>query len=206
MPASGICAVDQLTGAKKQAAERRIKELADKFPSEPATAGSGLIPTTNEFAAGRTPRPTLPPGVWPAEKLPELVNQWAPGFSVKWTGIEVMPEHFGRKNVLRTHPGGEDKPGTFYGRLKVPARGHTRLELTIASAQEGDWDLLVKVNDRLVHKSTVSMRSSTNGWRDVAVDLTPFAGQTVELQAMNKNTGWYYEWGLWDRIAVITSR
>ncbi len=116
--------VDRLAGAQKQAAERRIKELADKFPSEPATAGSGLIPTTNEFAAKRAQAPTLQPGVCPEGKLQELVDQWSPGFSVKWTGIEVMAEHFGRKNVLRTHPGGEEKPGTFYGRVKVPAHAH----------------------------------------------------------------------------------
>ena len=43
-------------------------------------------------------------------------------------------------------------------------------------------------------------------WRDVTIDLTSFAGQTVQLQLMNKNTGWFYEWGFWDRIAVVTSR
>jgi hypothetical protein len=40
------------------------------------------------------------------------------------------------------------------------------------------------------------------GWIDVEVDLSRFAGRSVELELVNEPTGWHFEGTYWSEILV----
>ena len=138
--------------------------------------------------------------------ISEAVAKFAPGWSVKDCGGYRYPglhkTLFGKENVLATHPRDGETACVLSRRVAIPAGKKTVLRLVVGHDPKGDWKLIVKANgDPLVEKS-VDAETAKDGWTDVDVDLSKFAGSEVNLELLNESTGWDWEIGLWAKIAI----
>ena len=61
---------------------------------------------------------------------------------------------------------------------------------------------MVKIDGKQVANETISKQACKNGWKDVTVDLSPYAGKSVKVELENRANGWMYEAGCWSGIAV----
>jgi putative membrane-bound dehydrogenase-like protein len=137
----------------------------------------------------------------------ESVALWNPQWQLDVPDFEgtprKYPEFAGRRNVLQTHPYSESKTATISRDVAIPPAGTTTLRLSVASHERGDWELRILANGQLLKKETVNRNSpDQNPWKDITADLTPFAGQTIQLQLENAANGWSWEFGYWQDITI----
>ncbi|MBI4880256.1 MAG: ADP-ribosylglycohydrolase family protein [Planctomycetes bacterium] len=145
----------------------------------------------------------------PSESLRQAVERVAPGWTISRCGADMDPgfraEERGRRNVLVTHPLDRDTPCVLRRNVEVPAGKSTTLRLIVGHHPEGDWDLIVRTDTRELLRKTIGTATATNGWLEVTVDLSDFAGRGVVLELLNQPTGWMCEAGYWAKIAVETA-
>jgi hypothetical protein len=138
--------------------------------------------------------------------IKKAVEQFAPGWSIANCGVEMNPglhaEERGRKNVLVTHPLDTETACVLSRRIHIPAHTKTTLRLTVGHHRDGDWDLVVRADMRELLRKAIGKATSTNGWVDVNVDLSPYAGKTVLLELNNQASDWSFEAGYWAKIAI----
>ncbi len=185
--------------------EKQIKpeELADLFAFLLLDKPPG-DPTAKQLpdAAAVQPQQTGDPA-----KFDEIVSHVAPGFSIREVGeggLALLAEYHGRAGVMRTHPINGDKPCILRDSITVPAGKKTRLLVSASHHADGDWRLIVKGNGKVLHDSIVGDKTTKDGWADVSVDLTPLAGQKVDLKLQNMATGWSNEFGYWGRVEIVS--
>lgn len=113
---------------------------------------------------------------------------------------KILPAHAGRENVLQTHPLARDKAAGLERAFDLPAGKKSTLSLWVAPHAQGDWELRVLADGKLLHKQAVSPPNS--GWKPVTVDLTPLAGKKTLLRLENAPTEWAWEYAYWSDIEV----
>ncbi len=140
--------------------------------------------------------------------LDKAIEKFAPGWNIANCGDDVDVGLHGRiqgkDNVLATHPLDEDTACVLSKRLMIPQGGKSSLRLVIGHDQNGDWELIVKADGKEVMRSTVGKKTATNGWMDVSIDLSAYAGDAVKIELVNKANGWEWETGLWSKIKLIS--
>jgi putative membrane-bound dehydrogenase-like protein len=183
--------------------EKQLKpeEIADLFAYLTLDKPPG-DPLAKQLAGVRAPEPreTADP-----VEFDLLVAEVAPGFTIDRSGergVGIVAEHFGRPGVLRTHPIDEGKACVLRSTLDVPRGKATKLLLDVSHDARGDWKLVVRANGKNVHESIVGPKTARDGWCKVAIDLTPFAGQTIELELLNQANDWAWEFGYWGRVEI----
>ena len=139
--------------------------------------------------------------------LSAAVKKFAPGWGVKNCGRDMnpglRPAFRGKKNVLVTHPLNRATGCTLSRKVQVPRGKTTALRLLVSHHQRGDWRLLVKIDGKTVRTAEVSKKTcKADGWLPVEVDLSPFAGKTINVELVNQPTGWSWEAGYWAEIAI----
>jgi hypothetical protein len=139
--------------------------------------------------------------------LSQAIEKFAPGWKVAKCGEEMEPglhdELRGRKNVLVTHPLSETIGCVLSRTVDLPANSKSVLKLIVGHDARGDWDLIVKANGQQLLRKTIGPQTTTVGWADVSVDLSPLAGKTVKLELVNEPTGWRYEAAYWGEISLV---
>ncbi len=132
----------------------------------------------------------------------------APGWKVTKCGPDMapglQPEWAGKKNVLLTHPLDRDTACRLTRTIAVPKRKAISLNLTVGHHPGGDWALDVLVDGKNVLTKTISKDTCVEGWTDVTVDLTPYAGSKVTVELLNRPTEWFCEAGYWAKIEVAS--
>lgn len=139
--------------------------------------------------------------------MSEAMEKIAPGWMVKHCG-GYMPSGLheklrGRERVLVTHPLSREVACVVFKRLDIP-KGKTELCLTVGHHEEGDWTLIVKANGNELLNTTVGKETTEDGWRDIQVDLSEYAGKEVMLELLNGSNDWAWEAGYWANIAVVS--
>lgn len=133
-------------------------------------------------------------------------EKFAPGWKIRDCGREMNPglhdEVRGRKNVYVSHPLNEKTGCTLSKTIAVPADKKTTLRLVVGHHKEGDWLLIVKANGETLIEKLVGKESTTDGWMTIAVDLSRFAGKSVNLELVNQPNNWEREGAYWAEIAV----
>ena len=66
--------------------------------------------------------------------------------------------------------------------VDVPAGRKTTLRLRVGNLPDRRWTLTVRAENQPLMEQVVEDSGSANGWRDLIVDLTPFAGKRVPVQ------------------------
>ncbi|MDI6450843.1 ADP-ribosylglycohydrolase family protein [Anaerobaca lacustris] len=140
--------------------------------------------------------------------LSEAIGAFAPGWKVVRCGEEMAPglraELRGRRNVLVTHPLNPEIGCVISRTVELPANRDTVLELVVGHDPRGDWDLIVNVDGKELRRKTIGPETTTVGWTDVAVDLSPYAGRAVKIELVNEPTGWRYEAAFWAEISLAS--
>lgn len=143
-----------------------------------------------------------------AADVKNAFEKFVPGWTISHCGTDMAPglraEERGRKNVFLTHPIDRDTACVLSRKLEIAAGKKTTLNLTVGHHPGGDWDLIVRADKRELLRRTIGKTTATNGWLDVTVDLSEFAGKSILLELVNKPTGWSWEAGYWARIAIET--
>ena len=140
--------------------------------------------------------------------MDEAVELLAPGWHIKDFGPNMAPGlHYnlgGKENVLQTHPRTQERPCILSRRIDVP-EGRTVLHLTVGHNPHGDWTLVVKANGKTLLERSVGADTAEDGWMDVEVDLSDYAGSTVDLALLNQASDWAFEAGYWAKIEVSSN-
>ncbi len=167
----------------------------DKPPSDPAA---------RQLPGVRVPTPRATTN---SAEFKEIIGEVAPGFTTSASGeggVAIVPEHFGRPGVLRTHPLDRSKPCVLRASIDVPAVKKTQLVLDVSHDPRGDWQLVVKANGTPIREALIGPQSARDGWTEILVDLSPFAGKKVDLELLNQANGWSWEFGYWGRVEVVS--
>lgn len=136
------------------------------------------------------------------------VEKFAPGWTVKDCGSDMDPgmrdQYLGRENVLVTHPLSESNPCSLSTKLEVPDSKKAGLRLDVAPDPRGDWVLVVRADGKTIAEEKIGKDTvADDGWKSVTVDLSEFAGKTVNLELLNKANGWSWEAGYWSKIDIV---
>jgi putative membrane-bound dehydrogenase-like protein len=114
----------------------------------------------------------------------ESVALWNPEWRVvcpTYAGAPAkLSEYAGRRNVLMTHPGEVGASPVLERSLSVPASGKSSVRFQVAAREQGDWELRVVAEGKLLHQERVDRRG--DAWKQVKVDLSSFAGRSVTLR------------------------
>ncbi len=132
----------------------------------------------------------------------------APGWKLANCGPDMEPglraEYRGKKPVFMTHPLNQKVGCTLTKTIEVPAQGKTTVAMSVASDQRGDFLLIAKVDGKEQLEQVIGPDTGKDGWADVAIDLSPFAGKTVKVELINQPNGWSWEAAYWARVDVAT--
>jgi hypothetical protein len=135
-----------------------------------------------------------------------VFEKFAPGWRIRHCGHEMNPgvhaEFNGKKNVYATHPLNKTTGCTLYRTLAVPADKKTTLHLVVGHHKEGDWMLVVKANGEKLLEKPVGKETATDGWLTVDVDLSKYAGKSLDLELVNQPSGWEKEAAYWAEITI----
>ncbi len=135
----------------------------------------------------------------------ESVSLWNPDWKVTAPEFEGTPKKLtdfaGRKNVLQLHPFPDKKsPSSLSRKFTVPATGKPVLSFDAAAKSGSDWDLLVRVNGKEASRKTINTEGGD--WKHQSFDLSPWRGQTIEIQLENHPTGWSWEFSYWSDLKI----
>ncbi len=92
---------------------------------------------------------------------------------------------------------------TLIGEFDIPAGRKTSLKLRVGNQPERRWQLGVRVENRLLLDKTIEDPTSNNGWHDLTIDLTPFAGRRVPIQLLHSAPKQHHSEVLWKRATVV---
>ena len=134
--------------------------------------------------------------------------KFAPGWTAKFCGNDMEPglheKMRGRENVLVTHPLSEKDACLMYKSIDIPKDKTTKLYLEVGHHEEGDWELAVGVGKDILLEKTVGEESTEDGWMDVEVDLSAYAGKRQAVVLYNRANDWAYEVAYWAKIAIFS--
>ncbi|MHC4424029.1 MAG: ADP-ribosylglycohydrolase family protein [Planctomycetota bacterium] len=140
--------------------------------------------------------------------ISEDVEKFVPGWSISNCGIDMNPglydELRGKKKVLLTHPLDENTGCVLSKKVKIPEGKETTLRLVVGHHPQGDWTIIVKANDKELLNTLVGEETAEDRWLDISVDLTAYAGKSVNLQLVNQPNGWAWEAAYWDQIKLVS--
>jgi len=164
--------------------------------------------TESEMARMVIPEPEEDENAAEPADIEEDVVQFAPGWTAKMCGNDMDPGLHdtlrGKENVLVTHPLSEKEPCLLYKFIDIPEGKSTTLRLVVGHHELGDWVLAVGIGADTIFETTVGEESTQDGWMDVEVDLSPYAGKRDAVVLYNRANGWSYEAGYWAEISVIS--
>ncbi len=169
-----------------------------------AGPAAGARFTPEEMAVITAPK-ALPDGSF---DLSHDLERFAPGWAAAQCGWDMDPRLAwrleGRKGVLVTHPLNETTPCVLRRTLAVPPDGHYRLHLEVGHHPDGDWVLVVKVNDAEHLRQTIG-DSNLKGWQEIDVPLRGSPGESLTIELFNQPSGWFCEAAYWAAVKVLDS-
>jgi putative membrane-bound dehydrogenase-like protein len=137
----------------------------------------------------------------------ESVALWNPEWKLTAPDFEgspaKLPDYAGKHNVLMTHPFNTEKGASLERELDVPAGKRTVLSFNAAAHEKGDWELRAWIDGKLINKQLIDKSGSR--WKEVTLDLTPYAGKRVNVRLENAANGWSWEFGYWNDIRITSS-
>lgn len=167
----------------------------DKLPSDPAAR---QLPGVRDIIQRDVADPA---------QFATVIGEVAPGFTtaaVGEGGVGLLQEYHGRQVVIRTHPLKPGVPCILTRTVDLPAGKKSKLRIAAAHHQIGDWQLIVKANGTKIYDGIIGPKTAKNGWVELEVDLSAFAGKKVALELHNHPNDWSNEFGFWGRVEIVT--
>ena len=110
----------------------------------------------------------------------------------------------GKSGVLVTHPKDRRTACILSRTVSIPEGKKTSLHLTVGHHEKGNWMLIVEADGSHLFKGIVGAENTTDGWRDIVVDLSKYAGKKIKLKLHQYPNDWNNEAGYWARIEIIS--
>lgn len=175
-----------------------LARTQDDFQYIPETIGSSLKAdvAANENVVASARRP---------ENLGTLLAKVAPQFTLDKIGEPVLhlKEFAGKKDIIQTMPPAQNVPCVLSAPVSVRPGKKTVLVASVNRHPEGDWQLNVKVGAEQIHSSMVDATTAKDGWVELEVDLSKFAGKNIVVEVHNHPNNWQYEHAYWSRLAIV---
>lgn len=211
---------DELLAVSEQLARQAVVRAGGRVEKQPGGAEVFVIPvqTPRVGPAEKSwaPGPIAGSVFTPEERaqirfedeLTRGLKLVAPGFTLVDCGPDMgapaLLESFrGRSNVLITHPLKQGVPDLLTREIAIAAGKRTTLVLAVSHHEAGDWELRVRVAGETVLTREVGPKTAPDGWLEVTMDLTPYAGKTVPVELVNQPTGWMCEAAYWGSVKVV---
>jgi hypothetical protein len=170
--------------------------------------------TQNKQQPAADPMATLPPDLKATvvriatnrARYGDALSEVAPAFSIAASeqGVWLYKTWQGRTKVVRTHPPEQGKPCILRAPVTIPADKHTELKLVVSHHPQSDWQLLIFANGEKLHDSLVASTTTQEGWAEVTVDLSRFAGHNIILELHNHPNNWSNEFAYWSRVELVS--
>lgn len=90
------------------------------------------------------------------------------------------------------------------GDFDIPSGKKSTLRLRVGNQPDRKYQLTIRVENRVVMEKVIEDASGTNGWQDLAVDLTPFAGRHVPITLTHNAFKQQQTEVLWKRASIET--
>ncbi len=173
--------------------------VAGKFKNLPGLVARRLVSTKTTSVPGFRKKQGR-------QAQPKEIQQVAPGFKVRASGEGGVVYHktFRNQVAVQTHPRDRKAPCILTREVKVPEGKSTALKLRVSHHPHGDWQLRVLAGKEVLADKIVSSKAVTKEWLDLSVDLSQFAGQTIQLSIENRANDWHNEWAYWNRVDVVS--
>lgn len=94
----------------------------------------------------------------------------------------LKKELYGKSNVFVSLLYYEEFPCRLQTTTTLPTAPKVMMHLVVGRHPEGDWRLVVRVNEQEVLASPIDKTTAPELWKTVDVDLSPWSGQEVRLQ------------------------
>jgi len=139
------------------------------------------------------------------ESIGVLLSKIAPQFTLDKSGEPVLhlKEHAGRRDIIQTMPPAQGIPCILRAPVSIRTGKKTVLMVMAQRHPEGDWQLNVKVGDEQLHTSMIDAGTTKDGWVELEVDLSRFAGRNIVVDVHNHPNNWNYEHAYWGRLAIV---
>jgi hypothetical protein len=144
----------------------------------------------------------------PALGMIEGLKLFAPGWEISNWGDTLEPglhsNRRGKGNVYVTHPALNKTDCVLSKEVSVPDGKQTQLNLTVGHHENGDWELIVRADGKELKRALIGDDGDENGWEDVTVDLSEYAGRTIKLELVNHANDWNHESAYWAKIEILS--
>jgi hypothetical protein len=189
-----------------------LEPAVPRFPEKALqTALAGKIPFLQEAVARRMTSGSLSQssggqGADHSEQWKRIVARYAPGFkpSNVGKGGVVNLQEFRNEQGFQTHPKDKDIPCSLQRTVKIPANQKTTLKVRASYHPHSDWQLRVLANNEVLHDQIVSYETVKSEWLELEIDLSKFAGKSINLSLENKANDWKNESGYWGSIKIVS--
>ncbi|MFP6764318.1 MAG: NPCBM/NEW2 domain-containing protein, partial [Planctomycetaceae bacterium] len=139
------------------------------------------------------------------ESIGVLLSKVAPQFTLDKSGEPVLhlKEYAGRTDIIQTMPPAQGVPCILRAPVSIRTGKKTVLTAAVQRHPEGDWQLNVKVGTEQLHSSMIDADSTKDGWVELEVDLSKFAGTNIVVDVHHHPNNWMYEHAYWSRLAIV---
>jgi dienelactone hydrolase len=138
------------------------------------------------------------------KELQEFARWWQIDNCSVWGDQGLRREANGKHDVFLTLPYYYEVPCRIQRTETMPKADKVTLHLVVGRHPEGDWRLVVRVNEQEVFASPIDKNTAPDLWKTVDVDLTPWAGQEVRLQLCHcAYNEFKNEQAYWEAIKIL---
>ncbi len=89
--------------------------------------------------------------------------------------------------------------------VDIPSGKRTQLVLSVSHDPRGDWQLFIRAGGKTLHETLVNKDSTgPDGWADLTIDMTQFAGRRIDLELHNHPNNWSNEHAYWGGVRVVS--
>ena len=184
-------------GQTQQMSNQEIADLMQLLiQMNPQDPSLGVLPEAN--VADRSQ--------WNPERYDEILGEVFADFHTHQgfeNGLGLLSEYRGRKAIVRTHPESRQTPTTLTRTVQLPEQTAMKLKVGISHHAQGDWQFRAKVNGKELVNDSIGLETTKDGWRDLEIDLSEFAGQEVVIELENAASDWAYEFGYWSHAYLV---
>lgn len=141
--------------------------------------------------------------------LRQVLGDWTlatrQSVSGQFDGAEVVSDFRGEKDSLHTRMI-QGHAVRFARRIDVPKAGKASLEIRVGHVAGKRWVLAVEAAGTQLTRTVIDDTSAPSGWKQLRLDLTPFAGKSIWLgvsQQAEEATQQQPNDAYWKRLAIV---
>lgn len=171
------------------------RDIIELVPTATAPYPGQPVPTPLDDWTGLDPNPKLR---WAASIV---LPGWSSLGGAADPKIGLRPDFQGQQEVCVTSASRE-RPVAFVRQVSLPAGSRAKLAVQVGHEPSEKWKLDIRVNGQSLQTLVLEPQSTVNGWKDLQVDLSPFAGQTIWIVVEQQAEG-NPAMGYWKRLDVV---